>query len=248
MNRRSSPAPNFESLQGIAVNPGPASGKDRLFVTGLEATREYDSAADGSALLDPEFAKGLISDLRRSIAVNGANGHVYFGLTWVVGPSDILVDSAGKEALARIDTKVSASGKAGGNPYVAVDQASGHAIEYDETKAAHEYNAVSGSFVAEFGNFTEGLIKTYRVAVDNACAIHVPQLTETTTPTCQDFDPANGNFYVAFDDTNASHPPFDVTAFGPLKYGTPPPTPKFKLTVKETGTGSGTVAGFPRRH
>ena len=69
-----------ESLQGIAVNPGPASGKDRLFVTGLEATREYDSAADGSTLLDPEFAKGLISDLRRSIAVNGANGHVYFGL------------------------------------------------------------------------------------------------------------------------------------------------------------------------
>ena len=152
------------------------------------------------------------------------------------------MDSAGKEALARIDTTVSASGKAGGNPYVAVDQASGHAIEYDETKAAHEYDAVSGSFVAEFGNFTEGLIKTYRVAVDNACAIHVPQLTETTTPTCHDFDPANGNFYVAFDDTNASHPPFDVTAFGPLAYSAPG---THKLTVKKPGVGSGKVTSPP---
>src|SRR5204863_2461992 len=138
----------------------------------------------------------------------------------------------GKEALARIDTTVSTSGKAGYAPRLAVDQTNGHVIEFDGvSKSAHEYEAVADGFVAEFGSFTVGLVKPYRVAVDSACALHEPKLTETTTPTCKEFDPANGNVYVAFDDTNESHPPYDVTAFGPLKYKEPPISPKKKLMV-----------------
>jgi hypothetical protein len=224
-----------KSLKGIAVNPGPKSGKDHLFVTGAEVTREYDSAANGSGVINLAFASCVTSILRQSIAVNGANGNVYIAgnphLIYVVNPAG--------ECLGRIDSTVSTTAIAGFNPSVAVDQSNGHVIEFDGAKkTAHEYDAVSNAFVAEFGNFTEGLVKEYRVAVDNACAIHEPQLTGEA---CKTFDPANGNVYIAFDDTNESHPPYDVTAFGPLKYSTPPPTPKFKLKVQKTGTGSGEI-------
>ncbi len=243
--RQESVVATGSGFRGIAVNPGPSAGKDRLFVTGTAVTREYDSAAKGSGPLNPEFAKDTVpsSALRESIAVNGANGSVYFG----VNPHLIyVVDPTGKEILARIDTTVSTSGITGFNPRLAVDQANGHVIEFDgKSKSAREYEAVAGGFVAEFGSFTEELTKQYRVAVDSSCALHEPPLDETTTPTCEEFDPANGTVYVAFDDTNLSHPPFDVNAFGPVKYGTPPPATKFKLTVNKTGTGSGTVTSAP---
>ena len=48
------------------------------------------------------------------------------------------------------------SGAGGINPYLAVDQASGHVLEYTDgpPATAREYDA-AGGFVAEFGNFTE---------------------------------------------------------------------------------------------
>jgi hypothetical protein len=36
------------------------------------------------------------------------------------------------------------------------------------------------------------------LAVDNSCTLHTPVLTETTTPTCKEFDPANGDLYLAY--------------------------------------------------
>jgi DNA-binding beta-propeller fold protein YncE len=35
------------------------------------------------------------------------------------------------------------------------------------------------------------------IAVDNACTLHKPRLTESTTPSCATFDPSNGDVYVA---------------------------------------------------
>ncbi len=242
--RQESVVATGSGFRGIAVNPGPSAGKDRLFVTGTAVTREYDSAAKGSGPLNPEFAKDTVpsSALRESIAVNGANGSVYFG----VNPHLIyVVDPTGKEILARIDTTVSTSGITGFNPRLAVDQANGHVIEFDgKSKSAREYEAVAGGFVAEFGSFTEELTKQYRVAVDSSCALHEPPLDETTTPTCEEFDPANGTVYVAFDDTNLSHPPFDVNAFGPLEYpeaGEPPVA--VTGSADEFGPGAATLHG-----
>ena len=218
-----------EFLRAIAVNPGPGPGKDRLFV----ATHEYDSAANGSTLLDSEFAKGLVGHVRESIAVNGASGTVYFS----VNPHLVIgVDPLGKEIVARIDTRVSQNGQSGSNPYLAVDQANGHVLEFDGVSSVvHEYDA-AGSFVAQFGTFTEKISRPTRVAVDSACAVHEPPLTGAA---CESFDPANGNAYVAFDGSN----PFDVTAFGPLRYGSA--KAKFKLTVTKSGTGTGTVTSTP---
>jgi hypothetical protein len=35
------------------------------------------------------------------------------------------------------------------------------------------------------------------IAVDNSCSLHVPTLTQSTTPKCSEFDPSNGDVYVA---------------------------------------------------
>jgi hypothetical protein len=225
-------------LKAIAVNPGPGEGKDRLFVTSFAVTHEYDSAANGSTLLNEEFG-GCVGGIRQSIAVNGASGTVYIG----VNPHLIYtVDKTGG-CLRRFENTGAASGKLGSNPNIAVDQVNGHVLAFDgATLAAREYDA-AGSFVAEFGKFTDGLPIFYRVAVDNACAIHEPPLDETTTPTCKAFDPANGTAYVAFDDT--AKETFDVSAFGVLDYGPTPPTPEYELKVKKTGTGSGKVTSTP---
>jgi sugar lactone lactonase YvrE len=234
------PAKNI--LKGIAVNPGPGPSKDRLYVASNATTHLYKSAAEGSEPIDEEFAKCVPSINHQSIAVNGANGTVYIGTN---ASGIYAVDETGKECLGRFDSKGSPSGKTASNPYIGVDQANGHVIEYDgSTSTLHEYDA-AGSFVAEFGSFTENIVRLYRVAVDSSCALHNPPLDETTVPTCKAFDPANGNVYVAWDDSNIKHPPYDVNAFGPLDYGSTPPTPEYELTVKKTGDGSGEVKSSP---
>jgi len=226
-------------LRAIAVNPGPGKGKDQLFVASNSFTRRYDSAANGSTGLDKEFGKCVSGITHQSIAVNGASGTVYISVN---ANGIFAVNEAGTECLARFDAKGSPSGKSGANPFPAVDQSNGHVIAYDGTSGSvHEYDA-AGSFLAEFGSFTEGQAISYGLAVDSACAIHEPPLDETTTPTCKEFDPANGNLYLAFDDPGAAHPPYDVTAFGPLRY---PEVAKRKLTVAKTGTGSGKVTSSP---
>ncbi len=227
-------------LKSIGVNPGPGPGKDHLFVSSFAITREYDSAKNGSTPLDEEFAKCVTND-RQSVEVNGADGTVYFaGNVGGTNSGIFAVDPTGETCLRRFESTGAPSGKkAGLNPVVAVDQASGHVVAFDGvTSTAREYDA-AGSFVAAFGTFTEGLNLEYRVAVDNSCALQEPPLTGKA---CEEFDPANGTAYVAFDDTNPSHPPYDVSAFGPLEYPAPA---KHELTVEKTGTGSGTVTSSP---
>jgi hypothetical protein len=223
-----------KTLRAIAVNPGPGSGKDHVFVTSGFFTREYNSAANGSVLLDSKFAEGLSLGIRLSIAVDGASGNVYFGAN---ARRISVVDPTGKEILAQINGAGSPEGPLPNNPFVAVDQSNAHVLEFAPGEAAREYDA-SGAFVAEFGEST-AISAFYRIAIDSACAIHEPPLTESTTPTCKEFDPANGNTYVAFDDPAPST--FDLTAFGPLTYGE---APKAETGVANgIGGGNATVNG-----
>jgi hypothetical protein len=220
-------------IQAIAINPGPSPAKDRLFLTTRPETQEYDSAANGSGLLNDKFAAGLNLGNRQSIDVNGANGNVWFG----ANPKLVSeIDPSGKELLSQFDN--AANGKVGFNPAVAVDQSNGHVIVFDgETSSAREFDA-AGSFVAQFGSFTEGLAKPYKVAVDNSCAIQ-----GLTGSACEAFDPANGTAYIAWADTSPTHPPYNgINAFGPLKY---PEPGKHKLTVERKGSGSGTITSSP---
>jgi hypothetical protein len=230
--REAFPNPTKENLQAIAVNPGPSEGKDHLFVSTKPVTREYESAANESGVFNEEFAP-CAKDGRQSIAVDGVHG-----IVWIAENGHVIyrVNEAG-ECLGRLENTGLA--KFGSNPYIGVDQSDGHLVTFDgATSTAREYDG-SGAFVAAFGNFTENITRSYRVAVDSACAIHEPPLSGKA---CQEFDPANGNAYVAWDDPNASHPPFDLTAFGPLKY---PEPANHKLTVEKKGTGSGKVTSEP---
>jgi hypothetical protein len=222
-------------LRAIAVNPGPGKGKDQLFVLGNSITRLYKSAAEGSEQLDEDFGAGLVENVgpHLAIAVNGSNGNVYITVN---GNGVYALNGAGTELLAHFDTKGSPSGKFTTQITPAVDQSNGHVIDFDKTSTVREYDA-AGSFVTEYGNFTEGLSSPDRLAVDNSCAIQ-----KLTGQACEEFDPANGTVYLAWDDTNPSHPPYDVTAFGPLSYSEPP---QHKLTVKKEGSGSGVVTSEP---
>ncbi len=195
---------------------------DHVILSGCEENHELDSAAPGhdSALLNGDFAD-LGAGAPESVAAYGSNGSVYFGRN----PGRIaVVNQAGTEILASINGAGSPSGGFGGNPYLAVDQSNGHVLEFSNQTTAHEYDA-SGAFVAQFGSFTAGGLKG-SIAIDNACALHrnaldeLEPLTESTIPTCKQFDPANGTVYVAFDD--AAPKTFDLTAFSPLSYGESP--------------------------
>jgi hypothetical protein len=226
--------PQNRALSSIAVNPGPGPGKDQLFITSTNLTLRYDSAAHGSGLLDGNFAACLSTAgvNRGSLAVNGTTGVVYMGMNT---GGIFAINAPGTECLARFDVKGSPSGKTFPNPYIAVDQSNGHVVEFDGGSVAREYDS-AGSFVAQFGNFNEGLPLGYQVAVDNACAIHEPALTGEA---CKGYDPANGTAYVAYDNTSPGS--FDVSAFGPLGYGSTPA--KHKVSVERKGTGMGTVGG-----
>jgi DNA-binding beta-propeller fold protein YncE len=207
-----------KTLRAIALHPGPGAGKDRLLVTSGSFTREYESAKEGSKFIR-KFAEGVDLGTRQSLAIDGKTGTVYFGAN---NRPIQAVDPEGKEVVARFG-----GGCPGGalspNPFLAVDQATGHVLAFDNTMGAvREYDA-GGGCVGEFipePPFTKELSRRYRIAVNSSCALHDPPLTETTTPTCAEFDPSYGNVYVAFDDTAPGST--DVTAFGPLSYGEAP--------------------------
>jgi hypothetical protein len=220
-----------QSLRSIAVDPGPGEGRDRLFVASIRTVRVYGPAKEGSGVENPDFGAGLLSGPNVSIAVEGASVRNDGQTTVYVaaaGSSTIKrLNGAGDEIVGRINGAGCPQGEIHLAPQVAVDQANGHLLEFQpRDEAAREYDS-SGTCVAEFGHFTDLSVPPYGIAVDSSCSLHIdPEtgeaepLDETTTPTCAEYDPADGNTYVAFDDTApGSH---DVTAFGPISYGEPP--------------------------
>jgi len=227
------------SFTDIAVNPA----NDHLF--GLEGLLggvgprivELGSAKAGSPTLDPDWGSGLdIPSFLNGIDIHAASGNVYLSMN--TEPNRLFViDPTGTEILARVSGAGSPEGLFIANPGIAVDQSNGHVVEFERGQAAvREYDA-SGAPVAQFGAFTpDG--KLPEIAIDNACALHNPPLSETTSPTCKQFDPANGNVYLAFD---ASAPgTFDLSAFGPLSYGEPP--------IAVSGVADGLGAGNATLH
>jgi outer membrane protein assembly factor BamB len=92
---------------------------------------------------------------------------------------------------------------------VAVDQATGDLLVLDREAGtlsrwhadgtAAKFSAL-GTNVIDKLNFGLAAAKNpgeVQVAVDNSCALHEPPLSELTSPTCAELDPANGNIYVA---------------------------------------------------
>jgi sugar lactone lactonase YvrE len=209
-----------DNLIGIAVNPI----NDRLFVRAQGRTVELGSADEGSPILSPDFAASISLPHATGIGVCGKSGEIYFADNINASGQITVTDKTGTEILARITGVGSPAGLLPNNPKIAVDQANCHVLVFDPNDhMAREYDA-RGAFVAEFGQFSAG--SDYDIATDSACALHrddlgkVEPLDETTTPSCVQYDPTNGNTYVAHDEATPNTP--DLWAFGPLSYGEAP--------------------------
>lgn len=225
-------------LSAVAVNPA----NDHAFVTNIAETMELDAAKKSSSVLDPDFAAGLgIAGNRENIAVYGATGNLYIGTgsgtgkVWVIDPMDpeIINDEQLVAAITGVGSPRGPFGSIAGA--IAVDQSNGHVLVFDSQHGTAQEFEPSGAFVAEFGSYTDSVGGPGGIAIDNSCTLHSPPLTEASTPTCKEFDPSDGNAYVAFDDPNDTEHPFDLTAFGPLAYGEPP--------IAITGIASGVGVG-----
>jgi hypothetical protein len=90
---------------------------------------------------------------------------------------------------------------------VAVNETTGDIYVADKGDNRVEYFTASGAYLGQFngsgllpgegtGAPTGQISAPSTVKIDNACQLHKPVLTETTTPTCHEFDPSNGDVYV----------------------------------------------------
>ncbi len=98
---------------------------------------------------------------------------------------------------------------------MAVDQASGDLLVLDRDAGTlsrwhsdgtrSNFSALGSNVIGgfDFGPGTEQDPGEAQVAIDSSCALHEPPLTELTTPSCEEFDPADGNIYVATRGENA---------------------------------------------
>ena len=197
--------------QAIAVNPA----NDHLFVSkrgasAVHQVAEYDSAANGSGLLDGEIGKGLLGS-PEGIDVRGANGNIY--VYDRLGRVLKVLDPDGTVVLGTIDGSGSPNGTFQSNgaflDAIAVDQSNGHVLttEVDERSEIEEFEA-SGAFVDASGASPE-TNASHDIAIDNSGG------------------PNAGNVYVAYI--------ADLFAFGPLTYGEPP----IALTGLAGGVGGG---------
>jgi hypothetical protein len=192
--------PPFFPFTNVLVSIGIDPKDDHVFVSQPSRTIELDSAQNGCAVLNGNFAPRIGSQ-RGDVAVYGANGNVY-----IANADEILVlEEEGHEVFARISGVGSPKGSFENwtQGSLAVDQSNGHLMIFRPTRKVVEEYEASGSFLAEFGVFGSAL-RLPGVAVDNGAA-----------------SPNKGMVYLAYDDPTLANP-YDLTAFRPLSYGEPP--------------------------
>jgi len=184
-------------LTAIGLNPE----NNHLFVGGVARMIELGSAAEGSPILNPCFACGLLGSTVEGVAVYGKDGNVYvseggFRVLHVVDPS-------GEEILTHMTGAGSPEGPFSvGAEKLAIDQSNGHVLFVSGlTRGVVEEYDASGAFVAQFGEFTKLSVPS-GIAIDNSGGAN------------------DGDVYVAYDDTKPGTP--DIWAFSQLQYGGPP--------------------------
>ena len=81
----------------------------------------------------------------------------------------------------------------------------GGALYVGDTGRVEQFEP-GGAFAGEFA-LKDAAIPTEAIAVDDSCATHEPPLTGATTPTCEQFDPSDGDVYVHQDNRQNDNPP-----------------------------------------
>jgi len=196
------PADLGGSLMSLGIDPS----NDHVFVNRSDRTIKLDSADNGCAVLDSNYAAGF--NQRTDIAVHGASGNVYL----YTGNNLLILDEEGQKTVGHISGVGSPNGLFGSTftttMSIAVDQENGHLLIFrPERQVVEEYEA-SGAFVAQFESSQskpfEASQRGSGLAVDNGA-----------------FSPNKGHLYLAYDDPNLANP-HDLTAYEPLVYGGPP--------------------------
>jgi hypothetical protein len=184
---------------GIAINPA----NDHLFVAHAFEIREYDSAADGSALLRSGIGAALAGGGFEGIAVYGQAGKL-FAFSHAEGV--FVIDLASGEKLAQITGEgISANpdGKLPFNANVAVDQSNGHVYVMNEGGGnVYEFES-SGAYVTTIQrSIPEKALSDFgaQVAVDGSDGQRA------------------GDLFVTY---GFNGPPA-VNAYAPAEYGEPP--------------------------
>jgi len=77
------------------------------------------------------------------------------------------------------------------------------------------------------------------IAIDNACALHKPELTETTVPKCSEFDPSAGDVYVV--DNRPGEGPHEESLKAVDKFS---PTGEYLGQITENPEGEFAALGF----
>jgi hypothetical protein len=93
----------------------------------------------------------------------------------------------------------SGEGQFEGAAGVAVNQTSEDVYVVDRGNNRVQRFDAKGKYLGQFNGSGEApapLSSPGAIAVDNACSLHNPVLTESTTPTCEEFDPSDGDVYV----------------------------------------------------
>jgi len=202
-----------QPLSALGVNPG-KDQLDHVYVgNGGGQMIELGSAEEGLPIKDAHFSAGVGGATREGIAAYGANGNVYLSLSGFTSKI-VVVDPTGTEVLAQVTRVGSPLGPANSPGAIAVDQANGHFVIFENGRGVVEEYEASGAFVAQFGSFDKG-IRPEGIAIDNSDG------------------PTRGNVFVAFDDPAPGT--FDLTAFGPLEYA--------PLPIVETALASGIGGG-----
>src|SRR6186997_279370 len=136
-----------------------------IFLPQIDLVTEFGSIAEGSPILNPDFTSvtGAID-----VAVCAGTGEVFIPQNSTQSISALSSDG---EELTRIDGRGSAKGtfaSIGANPVVAVDQSNCHLLVFETGRSVGEEYEPSGTFVAQFGSFTDDVSNVpFRVAVDN---------------------------------------------------------------------------------
>jgi hypothetical protein len=175
-------------VQSVKVSA--SAGKFKLKFNG-EATGELASSADASTV--QAELRSLTSIGQFGVNVSGGPGDASGSKPYLVTFKSIgPLATTDVEQLLCINVSLS-----GGSGCAVATQTPGIASKvrrFNPDGTPDDFSGLAGN--ALDGLSLSGNPREVQIAIDSACAEHEPPLTELTSPTCAEFDPADGDIYV----------------------------------------------------
>jgi DNA-binding beta-propeller fold protein YncE len=177
-----------DQVEGLTVRA--SAGKFKLEYLGGK-TGELDFNVSAHEMEEALDGLATIGGVGGAIKVSGGPGDATGSKPYILTFEGALGDNE-EGSISSIEE----NGLSGGSPSSAVERelvtegvSAFESCVLANGDICRQQNRSHGEGVGQF-NHPSG------VAVDNSCALHVPMLTEVTTPSCKEFDPFDGDVYV----------------------------------------------------